>query len=464
MTTEPEGDEIDAALAKIRAGGRAARPPLPDPDEALATLRASQPKADTPEPDAGYGERLATTILQGAQVLPGMKAVEAAAGAVGSHLPKALGGTGVPVSYPDAYRGLEEQTDKLGKGRKFLAQAAMSPMLAPLVGANSAFKVGRLSVPAIRNLSTAKQAALLGGADQLLSGDPDATVAGTAGRTAAGALTGAALGKLGSSLTTGARSMFAPSTGEQALSRANELAKADQAAYGTALQQGKDYLKTFVTPTRVEAAFNTPGIKKYVDLVRKSPAFTGADDATILAEAYKQMTAQQGGIAQRARDIGYDAAADLENKGIQASKGELKTAADVMMPEFRPAVAQHAKLKAQGEVADVVDAGAGRIVRGTKVSLKNADRPSKSPEALAQFIKTLSPDDAKVARDALLGQVEQNSGIVRNTVTGKNNINILGPASRAAPFLRQLDEQAGQGPLMQALRAMALGTAGAPFR
>jgi hypothetical protein len=448
-TIEERAKRLGLASAAVEPiSARAKRLGLPDSN----AVDLASPD-ETPEPEAGYGERLATTILQGAQVLPGMKAVEAAAGAVGSHLPKALGGTGAPVSYRDAYEGLGEQTDKLGKGRKFLAQAAMSPMLAPVIAARG-----------IKTLSTAKQAALLGGADQLLSGDPDATVAGTAGRTAAGALTGAALGKLGSSLTTGARSMFAPSTGEQALSRANELAKADQAAYGTALQQGKDYLKTFVTPTRVEAAFKTPGIKKYVDLVRKSPAFTGADDATILAEAYKQMTAQQGGIAQRARDIGYDAAADLENKGIQASKGELKTAADVMMPEFRPAVAQHAKLKAQGEVADVVDAGAGRIVRGTKVSLKNADRPSKSPEALAQFIKTLSPDDAKVARDALLGQVEQNSGIVRNTVTGKNNINILGPASRAAPFLRQLDEQAGQGPLMQALRAMALGTAGAPFR
>lgn len=138
---------------------------------------------DTVEVNASYPERLATTILQGAQVIPGMKSLEALAGSIGSKF------TDHPVSYTDAKAGLEEQTDRMGTGRKILSQAVSSPVLAPVMGLRG-----------VAAMSPAMQGGAYGAADALLDVRPDESttsrilrpiIEGTAGAALAGTSTAA---------------------------------------------------------------------------------------------------------------------------------------------------------------------------------------------------------------------------------------------------------------------------------
>lgn len=132
---------------------------------------------DAVEVEAGYPERLATTVLAATQVVPGMKSFQAAMGSLGSQF------TDHPVSYRDARAGLEEQTDRMGTGRQIAAKAAASPMLIPALAATG-----------LGGASGAVQGAVIGGADQALDIDPDRSLGSHALRTAGGAAGGALLG------------------------------------------------------------------------------------------------------------------------------------------------------------------------------------------------------------------------------------------------------------------------------
>ncbi len=192
--TEQE-DEVLAKARQLRAAGV----PLAEIERYVASKRGAAQQAgpvEAPEPEAGYPERLATTMLSAAQVIPGMKALQAGAGALGSKF------TDTPVSYRDAYEGLGEQTDKLGTGRNIAAKVVASPVTAPIFG-----------LRAMAGLSPTAQGAVFGGADQLLSGDPDATVGGTAARTGAGIVGGAVAGKLIDEGVTVARAKAGPAIG-----------------------------------------------------------------------------------------------------------------------------------------------------------------------------------------------------------------------------------------------------------
>ncbi len=173
----------------LRAAWEAAQKEAPAtkaPGDALRAAWEEAQRRSRVEPEVsdestmGYGERFATTLAQAAQVIPGMKNLEAGAAAVGSHLPKKLGGTGAPVTYREAFEGLNEQTEGMGKGRKFLAEAAASPVLAPVMG-----------LRAIKALSLPVQGAALGATSGAATGlDPDATLASTAINTVTGGIAG----------------------------------------------------------------------------------------------------------------------------------------------------------------------------------------------------------------------------------------------------------------------------------
>lgn len=139
---------------------------------------------DTVEVEAGYPERLATTVLKGAQVIPGVKSLEALAGSLGSKF------TDTPVGYSDARAGLEEQTDRMGKPRGMLAQAAMSPALAPILAARG-----------ISALSPAAQGAAYGAASEAADFDPNENNTSRAVRTGVGGIIGGALGGVASGVT-----------------------------------------------------------------------------------------------------------------------------------------------------------------------------------------------------------------------------------------------------------------------
>lgn len=145
--------------------------------------RLGLPDDDTVEVQASYPERLATTILKGAQVIPGVKALEAWAGS--GPTSGTLGHPDKPgVSYADARAGLDEQTDRMGKTRGILAQAASSPAMVP------AFALRGISA-----LSPALQGAAYGATSEAADFDPNETNSSRLRRTGTGAAVGAVVGK-----------------------------------------------------------------------------------------------------------------------------------------------------------------------------------------------------------------------------------------------------------------------------
>lgn len=173
-----QGDEVLEKAKQLRAAGV----PLEEIERYIQSKRGTpKPADDTVEVEANYPERLATTILKGAQVIPGMKSVEALAGSLGSKL------TDHPVSYSDAKAGLEEQTDRMKPGLGIAAQVASSPVMAPVFAARG-----------ISALSPMAQGAAYGGASEALDYNPDETNFSRVARTGAGAAIGGLLTGAGS--------------------------------------------------------------------------------------------------------------------------------------------------------------------------------------------------------------------------------------------------------------------------
>lgn len=284
-------------------------------DDPLAELKRTKVSAVKPvevsdDSTMGYGERFATTLAQAAQVIPGMRNLEAGAAAVGSHLPKALGGTGAPVSYREALEGLDEQTEGMGKGRKFLAEAAASPVLAPV-----------MAMRGIRALSLPSQGAVLGAASGAASGlDPDATATSTAlntGLGAAGGYVGGGLLKGAGALATKTGVTDAVASGARKLGGAaadigeaigtkgaankvlqgrqailDQLSGSEQTAAKTMLDhvdnykaQAKDFYDVArqdtraVDDPRVREALNDPRVQQIMDIARARVRGTPAVEA-----------------------------------------------------------------------------------------------------------------------------------------------------------------------------------------
>lgn len=162
-----------------------------DPLEELKKLKKQQPPARQPlirnskpaESGPGYGERLATTVLSAAQVLPGMKALEAGAGALGSRAYHLIDRDAPVLSYRDAYHALDDNMQGMGTGRVLASQLAAAPMLTPV-----------MATRLMQGAGLAGSGAILGGASAGLEGDPDATATDVAQRTAIGAGVGAVAG------------------------------------------------------------------------------------------------------------------------------------------------------------------------------------------------------------------------------------------------------------------------------
>lgn len=161
---------------------RAAGVPVAEIEQYIQSKLGQQPPAeDVVEVEAGYPERLATTLLQGAQVIPGMKSFQAAMGSLGSKF------TDTPVSYADAKAGLDEQTDRMGGARKFAAQAVSAPVMAPVMAARG-----------VSALSPMAQGAAYGAASEALDFNPDEALESRLLRAGVGGVAGGALAGAGS--------------------------------------------------------------------------------------------------------------------------------------------------------------------------------------------------------------------------------------------------------------------------
>lgn len=100
---------------------------------AKRVARENQNDADALAAEPGYGERLATHVLNTATGIPGVAAVEAGAGALGSKVAAKFGLIDAPLSYDASRAALHENTDQIGgktaKVERVVGATAAAPFL-----------------------------------------------------------------------------------------------------------------------------------------------------------------------------------------------------------------------------------------------------------------------------------------------------------------------------------------------
>lgn len=112
--------------------------------------------------------------------------------------------------------------------------------------------------------------------------------------------------------------------GDAALAASDARVSADEANYGKAEQEGQ---ATPTTPA-LQAAFDHPRIKPYVDLYRASDAGQGASDAQVARVADKLMTSDRLALEKKNTLPGeYDPGADLKAQDLKSAQRVLRKAA-----------------------------------------------------------------------------------------------------------------------------------------
>ncbi len=152
--------------------------------KAIASINKAE-QANAADEDAsqpGYGERLATHVLNAAHGIPGVEAVEAGAGALGSRA------TNNPMNYSQALAALRSSTGNIGAGTSFAEKALGSLATAPLAAATGG--------------SPTLTGGIYGALSGALKADPE-SLAQRGAETAGRGVLGGALGLAGSGLFAG---------------------------------------------------------------------------------------------------------------------------------------------------------------------------------------------------------------------------------------------------------------------
>jgi len=359
-----------------------------------------------------------------------------AAGVPGAKLAMSAGHSllyGKPLA--DVQRDINERTSDIpyasaiGRGAGTLAALGAGPM-------------SLLSAPA--------GGAIVGGAEGLLTNNPDASMADRVVGAGLGMAGGAVAGKAAEFLTTGARALLGPSLGKTALRLKDNVARADAALFGAAKAEGD----AIGTSPEIRTALASPGIKKYADIIRNSETWKGANDATILRETHKHMSEvslKRGKSLAGADD--FKAGTALEKSDTDLLKAKLRDAADAAgMTSFRPAVTTHA------ENAGVLDAfskaaNAARRELGN-ASLMGEKQAKMGPAATRRWMAKLSKPEGMAAVDGILGRTAE------LMTPNSSMINLFGiPRAlrgvyRAGPLLQAADRVAGSNKALWAERGL----------
>lgn len=193
--------------------------------------------------------------------------------------------------------------------------------------------VGALPATMLAPASTLPQAAASGamfGAADAMSDKPTLTPGEAVTRMAAGAGTGALVGGGTYGVMSAGQKLAqlgklandvrkAPTLGRTSVDEANEIKDVSRQNYGQVRQEVAEAPRTTQS---VQAATQHETIAPYVDKVRSSPRFREADDATVLMEAFKQMSRRQAGIKKALetnKEI-YDPALDIEMGDLRDAK------------------------------------------------------------------------------------------------------------------------------------------------
>lgn len=309
-------EEIMERARQLRAAGV----PLAEIEKYVQSKMAAL-QDDTVEVNASYPERLATTVLEATQVLPGMKSFQAAMGSLGSKF------TDTPVSYRDARAGLEEQGQRMHPGLRIAAKAAALPMLIP-AGAATGVK-GLVS-----------QGAILGAADQALDVEPGESLESRMLRTAGGA----AVGGLGGGVLSGASKIARLPSGT-----VPKIAK----AVVKELPVGRSVSRAMRAANRVTTAAKVLPMK---------PAATIADDALTL-EQRLGLTPESLGLVDEAAEAAVPAAKPWKPRSAPKARFDYIAERMAKRPAVNP-TASDATAAAEPTLEELLDLSNQHLKKG----------------------------------------------------------------------------------------------------
>lgn len=440
--------------------------PEVDPLEALKALKAQQPDATDPlaqlkalRPQKhDYHAEYKSGALKQRMDAANARDAQNLAETPPDYATQALGGIAALARDIPGAEALQAGARALVRGQSY--RDALNDIRGAEDAAPSAVRrLNRFAGGAVAS-SAVPGGAVIGGARYgiltgLLQADPDADIHQRIRAAATGGIVGAGAGKLANVGTTALRGVFAKSSGEVSRALTSGMKAADEAAYGRAAQEGA---MPQPMPPEVHAAFNAPDIKPFVDVVRDSRKFAGADEPTILREAYKLMSERQGVLGTRVLNAAdHKAGTTLENADIGLAKQQLLSAADQVMPSFRPAVEQHARLAGNRAAFQTMSDAAKRLIRNTSIPAKKLDKQSE--EAVLEAVQKMKEEAAGAGLDGALGRLKDSYHFSPNPLKLFGAGPAIGAASRVTPLVNALDRQVGTGTsaAAEAIRSALIG-------
>lgn len=413
--------------AEYRSGRLAKRLQRENTNEREATEaeQVSLPRA--------FAQSAAATGANLAQGIPGMEAAQAYIMSKTERVP-----------YRDALGTLRGETNKIPTALKYGERIA-----------------GALPLASILPGSAVASGAIVGGADQALSADPDMSLTERGFRTVAGAAGGAVLGKVTDAATTGLKAAFTRNPASTLLARQAERAASARKLYGAALQEGRNN----GTSTEVQAFVKEPMIADIVDGLRQTDEFanTAADAPEMLDAIYKTLS-DQAGKAKRGLDALTPAAANQGRFRLSDIRGkqqrllgtmEAPTSSSVSgsMPSYPKAVQDFAQRTREIEaIQKGYDALRGSLSDNLPTA-KNLTR--KTPEAFAEWAAKATPEEVQAAREGVLGATKM---AIKPKVNPFGLFGLGRPAGKASSLLR--DANTPSQAYLEVLQNLGLLTAG----
>lgn len=352
-------------------------------------------------PEPGYVSRFVTHALNAAQGIPGVRPIEAAAGALGSKL------TDHPMTFAESRGILDAQTGNIGGKTSAFEHLLGSVATLPFLPAN----------PTVAG-------ALLGGANEALSAD-DESLTERGLKTAVGAGVGAMTGKLLDHAVTAARTAFKPTSAAASNALAKARDDAASASYGAFRKLG-DLGRT----PDLDAILNLPVVRTAATTVKnESPnlAKLPDTDAAVLDAIYKRIGSKSfrainGAETTEARTALLDAIEGAANaKGTSYAK---------IVGAFKDASRE---IGAVNRGSDMVK-GAGTGLKSSK------SFQSSTPEAFASWAENASPAEKAGAVKGILGGLKDSEKVRFMSILGTPLVPRATPQLKsAASLLRVVD-------------------------
>lgn len=404
---EPQGPQ-DPLVERARAAAEKRRKARPVSIEA----KASEVDPD----DTTYAGRFATTLLSAAQAIPGMEALQAGAGALGSQF------TDNPMDYRESLETLRGATGKMGTGRRIAAQVVGAAPLLPFLPANPT-----------------AAGAILGGAGQAFEADPNVGMGERALRTAAGSVLGAASGFLANQLMGGIQNLASRATGSSAKIMQGAKAARDEAA-GPLYAAAEREMGAGGAPTAdVQAFLSRPDVAQIVQGLQAYDEFKGvAPDSYQMLDAVRKVLSDRSGKAARQAAMANPTNPNLgrfERRQLGASKDAFRAATDVLMPSYQKGMDVFAAGSKNVEAIRRAQDAFKSAMQKAPPTGRNIDRTT--PEAFEEFMQAATPEARALANKTLFA-ASRGQGVGGREAARMLSSKTGAPAARAMDVLLKL--------------------------